>query len=305
MMPRVRRLRHAGISDRTLRIYKREVSQFLQFLELNCIDLPTSYDRLDHEVAEYINHLFQEGEALTKAGWLLSGIKRLYPRVRRELAISQQWYGNWVREHTPTRATPITWKLVQAFVGACLQAKLPRMAFLILIGFVFFLRTGELLSLHLGDVALDPHEGATVIRIAVSKTSPHAQQSVAHVDATFCSLLLSLRRSLSEGPLWPYSVSHFRRSLASLSAFFEVEHLRLVPYSLRRGGATHFYGVWGNLGFVMVRGRWRDARTARIYLDDARAVLISTSFSPRSSHLIASFRRVFFSFVSRCAKGQA
>lgn len=33
-------------------------------------------------VAHYINHLCQEGEPLTKAGWLLNGLKRLYPGAK-------------------------------------------------------------------------------------------------------------------------------------------------------------------------------------------------------------------------------
>lgn len=81
-MPEITHLRYAGISQRTLKIYKREVSLFFAELERCQIPLPRSFARLDTTVAEYINMLFQEGEAITRAGWLLSGLKRLYPRAR-------------------------------------------------------------------------------------------------------------------------------------------------------------------------------------------------------------------------------
>lgn len=94
-MSRRTHLKYAGISTRTLALYEHEVSQFLSHLQLHGLRPPRSYRRLDQAVANYINHLYQEGETLTKAGWLLSGIRRLYPRMKKELAISQLWYNNW------------------------------------------------------------------------------------------------------------------------------------------------------------------------------------------------------------------
>jgi hypothetical protein len=44
-------------------------------------------------------------------------------------------------------------------------------------------------------------------------------------------------------------------------------------YSLRRGGATHELQRTQNLAAIMVKGRWGDMNTARIYLQDAQATL--------------------------------
>ena len=35
---------------------------------------------LDDELAEYINHLYQEGDHVTLAGWTVSGLKTFLPR---------------------------------------------------------------------------------------------------------------------------------------------------------------------------------------------------------------------------------
>ena len=304
-MTNKRHLKTAGISRRTLGIYRREVSLFFRFLDSEGLALPRSYERLDEFLAEYINHLFQEGESLTKAGWVLSGVKRLYPRVRKELAISQQWYNNWCREHTPRRATPLTWELIQAFCGVCLRLRWPRLTTLLLIGFVFFLRTGEMLALRSGDIFCSQDDGSIIVRLASSKTSPSAQQSLAHFDARFALLLQWLLSHFGhDEALWPYSASHFRHCFSHLCGFFELQHLQLVPYSIRRGGATYFYTKSDGLDAVMIRGRWKDQQTARIYLDDARATLVRLTIPQHLKPLILLFRRHFLNAVHRCARGQ-
>ena len=304
-MTRKRHLKTAGISRRTLNIYRREVSLFFHFLDTEGLSLPRSYAELDEVLADYINHLFQEGDSLTKAGWVLNGIKRLYPRVRRELAISQQWYNNWCREHTPKRATPITWPLIQAFTGVCLHLNWYRLATLFLVSFVFFLRTGETMALRSGDIFCSPDDGSIILRLAASKTSPGAQQSLAHFD---WRLTLLLRWLLShfgrDEALWPFSGTHFRQCFTGLCNFFDLQQLQLVPYSIRRGGATYFYTKTDGLDAVMIRGRWKDQSTARIYLDDARATLVKLAIPASSARLISQFRKRLLSEVDRCAKGQ-
>ena len=44
-------------------------------------------------------------------------------------------------------------------------------------------------------------------------------------------------------------------------------------YSLRRGGATHWYRTFGDMLLVLYRGRREDSRTARIYVTEGLAVL--------------------------------
>ena len=289
-----RHLRDAGISERTLKIYRREVSLFFEHLSFLGIRTPRSFQALDEALANYINHLFQEGEAMTRAGWVLSALKRFYPRSKRELLTSQQYYTNWTRQHVPTRATPITWKVVQSFVGVAYHLDKPRLALLFLIGFTFFLRTNELLSLQPQDIFVDTDDGSVIIRIAASKTSPTAQQSLCHRDYTLAYVISYLLSLLDDDPwVWPFSVSHFRNCLNSFSSFFGISSLNLVPYSFRRGGATHFYTVTSSLDFVVVRGRWKDIATARIYLDDARATLIRQRLSPGSTKLLRRFRSSF------------
>ena len=65
-------------------------------------------------------------------------------------------------------------------------------------------------------------------------------------------------------------------------------------YSVRRGGATHDYRVTGNLPAIMLRGRWGDMKTARIYLTDglarAQELRLSDSHNKRLQALAKQVR---------------
>ena len=271
-MPKQKHLKNLGIRPRTLKLYQFEVSQFFTYLDVFGLQLATSYHQLDEQVAEYINHLFQEGEAISKAGWLLSGLRRFYPRIRRELPVSQQWYLNWTRTHTPDRATPITWKILRADIGLCLHEHWGHLGATLLVGFVFMLRTQEMLQLENDDVMIT--RNTVTIRLQTTKTSRQFEQSLSFTDPTVVVVLRKLMSWFSTKAFWPFSVTCFRNCFKSIHRFFELDELQLVPYSIRRGAATHFYQFYSNLDFVMVQGRWKDQRTARIYLDDARATLV-------------------------------
>ena len=292
-MPKQKHLKNMCIRPRTLKLYRFEVSQFFAYLSAFGEPLATSYPQLDSQVAEYINHLFQEGEAISRAGWLLSGIRRFYPRIRRELPVSQQWYLNWTRTHTPERATPITWKIIRADVGLCLHERWGHLGATLLIGFVFMLRTQEMLQLRVDDVLLQ--RSNIIIRLSTTKTSRQFEQSLTFTDPTVVAILHKLFSCFSGPEFWPYSATHFRNCFRALHGFFHLQELNLVPYSIRRGAATHFYQFYNNLDFVMVQGRWKDQRTARIYLDDARATLVrfqhAYSASPRILFFLREWRQ--------------
>ena len=79
--------------------------------------------------------------------------------------------------------------------------------------------------------------------------------------------------------------------------FFGLEELNWVPYSIRRGAATHFYQYYNTLDYVMVQGRWKDMRTARIYLDDSRATLVKLQALYISTPQLALFLRYWKSLA--------
>ena len=281
-----------GVQQRTIRLYKREVSLFSEYLRLHEVDLPSSYEALDALVGEYINHLFQEGEAISKAGWLLSGLRRFVLRLRRELCLAQQWFTNWSREHTPSRATPLPLKVVLGMAGFCYKEAWYHLGVSLLLGFAFFLRAQELLTLRWEDIERNPSDGAIILRLQGTKTSKQHLQALALTHPQLLSLVQKAHQSTSSPWLWPSSTSHFRNCFQSLRSFFELTDHHFVLFSLRRGGATHFYQQMQTLDFVMVQGRWKDQRACRLYLDDARAMLVNFHLSATTTALLMYF--VFF-----------
>ncbi len=296
-----RHLRHLGIKPRTLQLYRSEVLQFFEHLKLHRLSLPTDFQELDRLLAEYINHLFQEGESISRAGWLLSGFKRLYPRVRRELCIASQWYMNWTRSHTPERATPITWRILRADVALCFQQNWFHLGTVLLLGFTFMLRTNEFLLLRKSDISFQG-VSTIMVRLAAAKTAKQFEQSLVYDDEKIASIIRKGLGEIQTEMLWPYSATYFRKCFHALHRFLGLEELELVPYSLRRGSATHFYQFFRNLDFVMIQGRWRDQRTARIYLDDARASLIKHQNLYNPTGHLKTYLRAFNALANGCAR---
>ena len=160
-----------------------------------------------------------------------------------------------------------------------------------LLGFTFFLRTQEVLSLHCSDVEVSEASGAVVLRLARTKTSKQHLQALTLEHPKVAALTSVALSHLSHPWLWPWSPTFFRSCFASLCDFFSLSPLGFVPYSLRRGGATHFYITLKSLDFIMVQGRWKDQRTCRLYLDDARAMPVNFSIPDASVALLRHFRR--------------
>ena len=96
--------------------------------------LPIHVVELDECMGEFINELYQEGEAVSHAGWLLSGFKRFVPSLWRELVTAQRFYNTWVRDHIPLRAVPMPWSVAKTPAAASIDGGHYDMALLILPG---------------------------------------------------------------------------------------------------------------------------------------------------------------------------
>ncbi|CAE7227476.1 unnamed protein product [Symbiodinium sp. CCMP2592] len=257
--------------------------------------LPRSMADLDDELAEYINHLYQEGDNVTQAGWTVSGLKRFLPRCRPHLQTAQLFLRNWHRVHLPQRTSPLPWLGAKAMAAAAARIGRFDLALLVLIGFSFFLRTMELLSLRSVHIRLFPQDGTVVIAILNAKTAKGLQQSLSlHEESLVAILQFLMDRARPSDYLYSFSVATFRHEFACLVKAVGLSPESYLPYCLRRGGATAFYQRFG-LGRTVVQGRWKDATTARIYVDDARATLIQLLLPAPVTALqqhLASFWRV-------------
>ena len=115
-------LRFLEITDRTCRSYEKAVAAFFEYMRASRGRLPHTMLQLDDVLAESINHLFQEGDRISFAGWVLSGLKRFYPRCRLHLQTSQLYLRNWQRDHLPCRTTPLSWLGAKALAAAAARS---------------------------------------------------------------------------------------------------------------------------------------------------------------------------------------
>ena len=142
----------------------------------------------------------------------------------------------------------------------------------------------ELLTLRFSHSRLFPDQGTVVIATINSKTSNGLQQSLSLHEPFLVQVLQFLwdRVSPSEKICEPSPIV-FRREFASLIRCIGLRADDYLPYC-RHG-----------LGRTVVQGRWRDRRTARVYVDDARATLVQLLLPAHVTALqasLASFWRV-------------
>eukprot|EP00438_Fugacium_kawagutii_P018783 Skav201312 [mRNA] locus=scaffold1490:109079:114118:- [translate_table: standard] len=267
-------LKFKGITPKTAAIYRREVHRFLLYAELERGTLPNSTTELDECMGEFINELYQEGESVSHAGWLLSGFKRFLPSIRRDLMTAQQYYNNWLRDHVPVRAVPMPWDILKTLAAVAYERGHVDLAVLLLLGFIFFLRTMEIVQLSTEDVHFDHRSGSIVVTLANTKTSRKAHQTLVVQNSALATLLAPLLAQLPTGKIWRFQPRGLRLCFQALVSHINAETCQFSVYSIRRGGATHAYVASRSLDYVSVQGRWKDVRTARIYLDDARAALL-------------------------------
>ena len=137
-------LKFKGITPKTSQLYRKEVNRFFTYVTVELGHIPTAVIELDECMAEFINMLYQEGESVSHAGWLLSGFKRFLPTLRRDLVTAQQYYNNWIRDHVPVRAVPMPWNVAKTVAAVAYSEGHYDLALLLILGFAFYLRTMEL-----------------------------------------------------------------------------------------------------------------------------------------------------------------
>lgn len=235
-MPDKLHLKFAGLQGRTLEAYGKALQHFLCYLTRERIRI-RSVSNLDSHLSEYINILYQEGEALSVAGHLLSAIKRFIPEFKLRLPAASQFHRNWQRLHVPVRATPIPVELLEGLAALCLSIDEPALAILLILGFRCFLRTNEMLHLQWNHLLVLPGQQCINLILPFSKTSQGNPQ-VLRVEDPLVLQLLQRFRPAADCPamLWPLSLRKFHRTWKQLLRCLGFSSTSFSPYGIRRGG---------------------------------------------------------------------
>ena len=166
----------------------------------------------------------------------------------------------------------------------------------LLLGFYGMLRTGELLGLKSNDMSMSGPKSVAVISLGLTKSGKRvgAAESVTITAGPALKWLWQWKeKNKPKTFLCPKDHEWRRLFKACLDALLTLFEFR--PYSLRRGGATFWFGKRGNLDKLLVVGRWQAAKTARIYINEGLAVLNELRLPSKA---LLPFTRVFHNRTS-------
>ena len=142
-------------------------------------------------------------------------------------------------------------------------------------GFYAVLRTGELLGIRNKDVTVDVTASTAVISLGLTKGGKRsgASESTTISVTEVVRRLAQWKQSTPAGSLLCPPPQQWRKEFSQALAALSIASWEFRPYSLRRGGATFWFGKHGSLDRILLQGRWMAARTARTYLNEGLAVL--------------------------------
>eukprot|EP00438_Fugacium_kawagutii_P005000 Skav230039 [mRNA] locus=scaffold465:66745:71032:+ [translate_table: standard] len=275
----------SSITFRTRQRYHTGVRALLPFLE----HLQT-LEEVEAAAEEWVELQWATGSTLGLIGDALCGLQFYWPGIKPVPKPAWRLFKNWRRLEVPMRAPPIPADIVRAFVSYLLDRSEVAAAFLIALGFHAYLRTGELMALQFRDLQVNEVAGVVSIRGGKTGRRLNVCEAVAIYDPVVRQLaMLALLLPHNHHGLcriWPGSPQSFRALFARCNHHFQLAHLQLKPYSLRRGGATHDFIELGILEPILLRGRWRSLAVARLYIEDGLAQIPALALPPATAALV-------------------
>ena len=266
-------LEDASLAPQTKVRYFMALRKLLPMLE----KLTLEHD-MDEVVCQWVEQCWKCGEPLLTVGDGLSALHFYQPWTRRKLPHSWKLFRTWRRIEVPARAPPLTLQLVRSMASFEIGNCNLEMAAMLLVSFHCLLRTGEALKMTADDFVLGSSTG--ILQLRQTKTSQRfaANEAIAITDPLVIDVLqvlLDIRKELrcTDSPIWQASAQVFRNRFKELMLAYDLERHQFRPYSLRRGGATHFFQVTHSMEATLTRGRWESSKVAKVYISDALSYL--------------------------------
>ena len=122
------------IQEGTKRRYEKAMLRFFEHLQTFGWTIPRGVADFDDVVTRFIDHLWEDGDTVGRAGDTLSGLQHFEAGLKRRLSGSWQRIGLWQRLELPTRSTPAWEDLVLAMAHWFLEEGKFRMAAAVLVG---------------------------------------------------------------------------------------------------------------------------------------------------------------------------
>ena len=137
------------------------------------------------------------------------------------------------------------------------------------------LRTGEVLDLLNSHIAMTRSSHVAVISLGLTKGGKRqgAYESTTLGVEPALNLLWKWKKSNPvKGALCP-AAHKWREKFSTILSELNLQSYGFRPYSLRRGGATHWFRHHGSFDKILVQGRWAAPRAAKLYINEGLALL--------------------------------
>jgi integrase len=279
----------AALTDKTQERYYSALRKILPTVER-----ARNADHMDALLCNWIRRMWKTGEPLLTIGDAWSGLHFFIPSTKRKIPHAWKLFGIWRRVEIPSRAPPLTERLVRSMAAFEVSLGNLEMAACLLLGFHCLLRTGEILALRLEDILLGSESGICTLTHTKSGLRRNAAEAVSIEDVVVLEVLrilvLHRRDTRQEAlPVWSGTGAQFRQRFAFLCKNFDLSSQSFRPYSLRRGGATHLFQVSHSMELALLRGRWESTRVAKLYISDALSHLPKIRMSSKTQALLKRF----------------
>ena len=294
-------LNRLRLAERTRKRYTTAYSRFTTFL-VGHGSAPSTLDEVDTATSAFIESCWSEGDPKLWCSDLLAALHFYLPACRRQLHGSWGLIRAWDRAELPARACPITPEILLGIAGCLAEAGFWRDAALALVGYHLLLRTGELLTLQRQDLIFSAQGGVRLVRLRETKGQKlrGGHDQVIVEDPVIGRLLALLAHGLEPGDFLHQSQpQYWRFRWAQAVKRLGLSDLNVKPYSLRRGGCTHFFRLHGNYDRTIERGRWTQVTTARRYLDEATSTLSDLLLADDVRALLARLGTFLRGFVGK------
>ena len=287
-------LRSLTVQPSTRNRYQKAVQAFLQFLSSESLELPRLRSQLDPLVCEFIEHLWATGQGRGLACDTLAGLQDRDAKLRGQIPAAWRLMKAWSTNEIPARAPPLPQHIVHSLAGWAFFHGHFSFGVCLILGFYGMLRTGELLGIYHHHIGVDSSTNKVLVSLGLTKGGKRTGASESVVIGFDLAVALVKRWKQVASPttrLAP-SPARFRSLFNEALTALKLQDFLFRPYSLRRGGATYWFGMHHNLDKILVQGRWQAAKTARIYINEGMSVLAEMHL-PRNDTRIKPFLHVF------------
>ena len=281
------------------RRYSTAVLAFLNFLYDSSIVI-SRFSQFDDAACAWLEFLYADGQRKGLASDGLAGIQHFLPRCIGRLRQSWKLLKVWQKVEPPMRVLPLSPLVLLGMAGLAARLRLQDVAAGLLICFDGMLRSGELYNLTVGDITF--YRRHAVLRLGLTKSGKRTgREEMVVINSVIAVAWLKVAcrgRSLQE-PLLRRGADHFRKCFKLFLQAFSLDNLLLNVYSLRRGGATWDFLSHQSMERTLLRGRWASTSSARVYLQDATALVAHLRLDDSQVRLATSAAEILRSAKAR------